>query len=37
MDNANIQGKNPVLEIKSIKGIKYISLNRVVYVKSEIF
>lgn len=34
MDTSNVQ-KKPVIEIKSVKGIKYISQNRLVYVKAE--
>ena len=34
MDNLNAQNSQ-VLEIKTIKGIKYISQNRIVYIKAE--
>ena len=34
MNNLNDQ-KAPVLEIKTAKGIRYISQNRIVYIKAE--
>jgi two-component system, LytTR family, response regulator len=34
MDTANVQ-KPLVLEIKTAKGIKYISQNRLIYIKAE--